>query len=54
MSAKCSAKHIALHPHKYLEGSSDDEAEASGDYFLIPRSHGTVEWQSVKVDLDLC
>ena len=50
--AKCSAAHISILPHKHLDKCSDDEAEAQGDHFTIPRSHAAVEWQSINVDLD--
>lgn len=51
--AKFNIKHIAIHPHKHLQEYSDDEAEAHGGYFVISRLHGTVEWQSINVDLKL-
>lgn len=51
--AKCSAKRTALYPHKRLEEYAVAEAEAQGGYFMIPTSHGTVEWQSISVDLAL-
>lgn len=51
--AKCSAKPAAIHPHTHPEEYADDEAEAQGGYFMIPTSHGTAEWHSITVGLDL-
>lgn len=51
--AECGAEPIPILAHEHPGECSDDEAEAQGDPVTLPMPHGTVEWQSINVALDL-